>query len=66
MSEAIERAVLRPSVDEFKSSARMSQHPDQVKLREDLRHLLQAYRIGVLIVPRSERSNLGHYGLQAV
>jgi len=44
----------------------MSQHPDQVKLREDLRHLLQAYRIGVLIVPRSERSNLGHYGLQAV
>jgi hypothetical protein len=35
VSEAIERAALRPGVDEFKSSARMSQHPDQVKLREE-------------------------------
>jgi|SoiMethySBSTD1v2_1073268.scaffolds.fasta_scaffold05100_4 hypothetical protein len=66
VSEAIEKAGLRPGVDEFKSSVRMSQHPEQVKLREDPRYLLHGYRIGVLVVPRSERSNLGHYALQAV
>jgi hypothetical protein len=66
VSAAIERAGLRPGVDEFKSSARMSEHPEQVRLRDELRAVLSNYRLGVLVVPRSERSELGHYALLAL
>jgi hypothetical protein len=66
VSAAIKSVGLTPGIHEFKSSIRMSEHPEQVKLREDLRSLLSGYRIGVLIVPHGERSNLGHYALQAI
>lgn len=63
---AIESVGLRPGVDEFKSSARMDAHPEQVKLRERLHTVLADYRIGVLVIPRGERANLGHTALLAV
>jgi hypothetical protein len=37
-----------------------------VKLREALRGILSSYRVGVLVVPRHERNQLGRYALQAV
>jgi hypothetical protein len=66
VSAAIQKTGLKPEVDEFKSSARMSEHPEQVRLRYELRGVLDNYRVGVLVIPRQERSKLGHYALQAV
>jgi hypothetical protein len=56
---ALAEAGLKPGVDEFKSGARMSAHPEQAKARDVLRGLLMNVRVGVIVVPSSERSNLG-------
>ena len=66
VSEAIARVGLKPGVDEFKSSARMSEHPEQVKLREELRVISAHYRVGVVVVPSVDRPRLGTFALQAL
>ncbi len=66
VSEAIAKAGLTPGVDEFKSSTRMSEHPEQVELRDGLRAIIADYRVGVLVVPSSDRPSLGTFALQAL
>lgn len=66
VSMALEKIGLKPGVDEFKSSARMSEHPEQVKLREELQIIAQDYRIGVVVLPSIDRPKIGTYALQAL
>ncbi len=56
---ALAEAGLRPGQDEFKSGARMAAHPEQARTRGSLRGLLQTVRIGVVIVPASDRPRVG-------
>ena len=63
---AVERVGLRPGVDEFKSSARMSQHPEQVALRTELKKLLAAYQVAVLITSVNNRRALGAEALRVL
>lgn len=66
---AIEKIGLRPGVDEFKSGARMDRNPDQAKLRGQLSNVLMNTNIGVVVLPATERSLLGHeaiVGLQKI
>lgn len=66
VTDALSAAGLRPGVDEFKSSARMDQHPEQLQVREHLQAALRAYRIGVLVAPASPRSALGVAALKGL
>ncbi|MCH7760411.1 hypothetical protein IIA15_03285 [candidate division TA06 bacterium] len=56
---ALAEAGLQPGVDEFKSGVRMAAHPEQAKARDGLRELLMDVRVGVIVVPSSERLSLG-------
>jgi len=56
---ALAEAGLKPGVDEFKSGARTSVHPEQAKARNVLRGLLMNVRVGVIVVPSSARPSLG-------
>lgn len=60
---AIDQVGLRPGVDEFKSGARMDRNPKQVKLRGRLMEILSNTRIGVVVLPTTERVSLGHQAL---
>ena len=66
VSQAILKVGLKPGVDEFKSSARMSEHPEQVELRGELRRIAANYRVGVLVAPTIDRPSLGTFALQAL
>ncbi len=66
VTSALERVGLRPGVDEFKSSTRMSEHPEQVQLRDELREVTRSYRIGVLVAPLAERADLGRLALEGL
>ena len=66
VSEAIAKVGLKPGVDEFKSSARMSEHPEQIELRDELRDIATNYRIGVVVLPSVDRPKLGTFALQAL
>jgi len=64
ITHALLKCGLRPGIDEFKSSARMAQHPQQVALREELRDVLcRNFLIGVLVMPSAERRGLGREAL---
>ena len=56
---ALAKAGLRPGIDEFKSSALMVTHPEQASARGALRCLLLGIRVGVVVLPTSERKRLG-------
>src|SRR5262245_22427275 len=60
---ALRAAGLRPGKDEFKSSAKMSEHPEQQVLRTELRRVLWDYSCAVVIVPATERHSLGREAL---
>ncbi len=66
VTTALERVGLRPGVDEFKSSARMSAHPEQVALRAELKRLLVNFRVGVLVTPNDDRATLGAEALRCL
>ena len=66
VTAAIRRVGLNPDTDEFKSSARMDNNTQRAALREELRQVLASYRIGVLVVPRSERDALGEHALRGL
>lgn len=63
---AVRRVGLRPGVDEFKSSARMSEHPEQVALRTELQKIFAGYRVAVLITSVHDRGSLGAEALRAL
>jgi len=66
VSAAIRRVGLQPGVDEFKSCARMSEHRPQVALRAELRQILRDYRIGVVVVPSSDRTSLCEHAFRGL
>lgn len=66
VSDALQRCGLRPGIDEFKSSARMHEHPEQVALRAELQRVLQEYRIAALVMPSTERDSLGREALRGL
>lgn len=57
---------LRPGVDEFKSGARMDSEPHQKRLRAVMRNLLMKTRLGLLVMPVEERTNLGIEAVRAL
>jgi len=63
VSEALCRCGLQPGVDEYKSSARMIEQPQQVCLRSELLRTLQRYRVAVLVIPVGDRESLGQEAL---
>lgn len=60
---AIEQVGLRPGVDEFKSGTRMDRNPKQAELRSRLVEISSNTRVGVVVVPVTERTLLGHHAL---
>lgn len=61
---ALRAAGLHPGKDEFKSSSKMSEHPEQQILRTELRRVLGwDYSYAVVVVPASERHSLGREAL---
>ncbi|WP_150123965.1 hypothetical protein [Methyloversatilis sp. RAC08] len=60
---AIEKVGLRPGVDEFKSGTRMDRSPKQAELRSRLMEILSNTRVGIVVVPTTERALLGHHAL---
>jgi hypothetical protein len=66
VTSALQASRLRPGVDEFKSSARMTAHPEQVALRTELQRLIREYRIGVLVMPTTSRASLGEEALRGL
>jgi hypothetical protein len=66
VARALRACGMEPGVDEFKSSARMTGHPEQVALRSELQRLLRGYRLGVLVVPSTARASLGEEALRGL
>jgi hypothetical protein len=66
VSAALERVGLRPGTDEFKSSTRMSEHPEQAALGTELKCVLANYRVGVLVMPSGDRASLGVEALRGL
>lgn len=65
----IQSVGLKPGVDEFKSCARMSKHPEQGKLRNKLKSFLDKIKIGLIVLPRELRDELGNqatFGLSRI
>ncbi len=60
---AIEQVGMRPEVDEFKSGDRMDRNPKMAELRGHLMTILSNTRVGVVVVPATERALLGHHAL---
>ena len=63
---ALEKVGLRPKVDEFKSGVRMDRNPEQQNLRAHLSKLLQSTKIGVVVLPLTQRSLLGNEAIFAL
>jgi hypothetical protein len=67
VNEALRAVGLRPGIDEFKSRALMSAHPEQAKLRDLLGTVLHESRCrtAAVVCPFSRRQDLGGDVLQA-
>jgi hypothetical protein len=60
INAALAAVGLDPERDEFKSSARMTEHPEQQALRGELHKILHMrYSYAVVVIPRRERGSLG-------
>lgn len=64
--EAIRAVHLRPGTDEFKSGAHMQSAPEQKKLRDLLWRLLEHVKVGLVVVPLSQRGQLGNEVLKGI
>lgn len=60
VAEALTTFGLRPGIDEFKSSFQVIDIPERAALRNHLRCLLEKVKIGILIVPTTQRQSLGN------
>lgn len=66
---ALDQVGLHPGVDEFKSGTRMDRNPKQAMLRDQLSNVLMNTRVGVIVLPVSDRALLGReamVGLQKI
>ncbi|MBI4005672.1 MAG: hypothetical protein HY356_03290 [Gammaproteobacteria bacterium] len=61
--DALAEAGLVPTVDEFKSGARMAANPEQAKARAFLRGLLMEVKTGIVVIPAADRPRLGNEAL---
>ncbi len=66
VQQAICSVGLTPGIDEFKSRARMDESPLYQVLRDKLFSLLQLTKIGLIIIPRAERTYLGIEALRGL
>lgn len=57
---------LKPGQDEFKSSSRMIENEKQRKLRGLLKRLLGNVKLGLVVIPSTERENLGMEALKGL
>ena len=64
--EALKKSGLRPKVDEFKSSAKMTENSAQFYLRNLLREMLSRIKIGFIILPAFERKQLGDEAIKCL
>lgn len=64
--EKLRQVGLQPGVDEFKSSSIMSTNMQQRKLRNLLKSLLWDVKIGLVVIPCSERQRLGSDALRGL
>jgi uncharacterized protein DUF3800 len=62
----LEAVGLRPGVDKYKSSAKMSEDARQWALRNELKELLWNVKLGLVVVPSAERQNLGTEALRGL
>jgi hypothetical protein len=61
--DALAALGLKPGIDEFKSSSKMLQEPIQSTLRSHLKRFFWDTRLGLVVVPYSERAILGNAAL---
>jgi len=67
INSALTAVGLDPDRDEFKSSTKMTEHPEQQLLRRELHNLLQmTYKYGVVVLPHQQRASLGREALVAL
>src|SRR6266704_4456952 len=67
VNAALAAVDLDPDRDEFKSSTKMIQHPEQQALRRELQNILHPhYRYAVVVVPYQERESLGTEALSGL
>lgn len=64
--QALKLVGLRPGEDEFKSSVRMSERPEQIAARTQLRGLFQKLGVGLVVVPNTERRALGNEAIECL
>jgi hypothetical protein len=56
-----------PDIFEFKSSANFSEEPQKAKVREELKGLLiDSCRLGIVVIPRTKRDELGYECIKAI
>jgi hypothetical protein len=64
VNAALAAAGLAPDRDEFKSSTKMTEHPEQQALRQELHNILHlTYHYALVVVPHQERESLGREAL---
>lgn len=67
ITEIIKSCGFDPDVFEYKSSANYSKEPQKAKVREELKGLLiDSCRLGVVVIPRTKRDELGNECIKAV
>jgi hypothetical protein len=67
VNAALAAVGLDPDRDEFKSSTKMTEHPEQQALRRELYNILHlTYHYAVVIVPYKERASLGTEALSGL
>ena len=64
--EALSSAGLTPGVDEFKSRTRMDENPLHQRLRDLLLEILNATKIGLIIISSESRAHLGVEALRGL
>lgn len=63
---ALSESGINPKIHEFKSSSMMVSNPEQVKARTRFRQIIKNVRIGCVVAPMSERTNLDSIILKAL
>lgn len=66
ISEALTKYGYNPRLEEFKSSVNYSKEPGMIKVRDELKNLISNTKIGLVIIPRNQRDNLGFEGIKAL
>lgn len=67
ITDIIKSCGFDPDIFEYKSSANYSKEPQKAKVREELKNLLvDSCRLGIVVLPRTKREELGFECIKAV